>query len=141
MSSLLSPRLVLAAALGCAAAAGPMVAAERSSAAMAGAGMKLLKSLPPPQTQQVTFPFASDERLHWHFIPTETFPRNGLLLRDMNPEQRRLAHALVKAGRSQRGYPPVPSIMDRETVLKALEAARRPGGPQRPRGTPLERDP
>jgi hypothetical protein len=141
MSSLLSPRLVLAAALGCAAAAGPMVAAERSSAAMAGAATKLLKSLTPPQTEQATFPFASDERLHWHFIPTETFPRNGLLLRDMSPGQRRLAHDLLKAGLSQRGYLTVSSIMDLETVLKALEASQRAAGPQPPRGTPLERDP
>src|SRR3954451_20283606 len=141
MSSLLSPRLVLAATLGCAAAAGPMVAAGRSSAAMTSAGVKLLKSLTPPQTQQAVFPFASDERLHWHFIPTETFPRNGLLLRDMNPEQRRLAHDLLKAGLSQRGYLTVSSIMDLETVLKALEASQRAAGPQPPRGTPLERDP
>src|SRR3954454_13469782 len=141
MSSLLSPRLVLAATLGCAAAAGPMVAAGRSSAAMTSAGVKLLKSLTPPQAQQATFPFASDERLRWHFIPTETFPRNGLLLRDMSPEQRRLAHDLLKAGLSQRGYLTVSSIMDLETVLKALEAAQRAAGPQPPRGTPLERDP
>jgi hypothetical protein len=141
MSSLLSPRLVLAATLGCAAAAGPMVAAGRSSAAMTSAATTLLKSLTPPQTQQATFPFASDERLHWHFIPTETFPRKGLLLRDMSPEQRRLAHDLLKAGLSQRGYLTVSSIMDLETVLKALEAAQRAAGPQPPRGTPLERDP
>ena len=48
-----------------------MVAAERSSAAMATAASKFLGALTPEQRQQATFAFAnSDERLHWHFIPT-----------------------------------------------------------------------
>jgi len=118
-----------------------MVAATRSSAAMADAAAKLLRSLTAEQRQQAAFAFESDERLHWHFIPTETFPRKGLLIRSMTEPQRRLAHDLMKAGLSQRGYLTATSIMDLETVLKALESAQRAAGPQPPRGTPLERDP
>src|SRR4029077_3868390 len=44
-------------------------------------------------------------------------------------------------GLSQRGYLTASSIMDLETVLKALEAAERAAGPQPPRGQFLERDP
>src|SRR4029077_297092 len=44
-------------------------------------------------------------------------------------------------GLSQRGYLTASSIMDLETVLKALEAAERAAAAQPPRGTPLERDP
>jgi hypothetical protein len=47
----------------------------------------------------------------------------------------------MKAGLSQRGYLTASSIMDLETVLKALEAAERAAAAQPPRGTPLERDP
>ena len=103
--------------------------------------MTLVKSLAPAQLQQAAFPFESDERTHWHFIPTEMFPRKGLLMRDMSPTQHELMRDLLKAGLSQRGYLTAASIMDLETVLKALEAAQRAAGPQPPRGTPLERDP
>ena len=102
-----------------------MVAAERSSSAMAAAATRLLNGLTPEQRQQASFAFDSDERMHWHFIPTEMFPRKGLLIRSMNESQRKLAHDLLKAGLSQRGYLTATSIMDLETVLKALEAAER----------------
>lgn len=141
MSRPTSPRLLLLAAVLAGAAIGPMIAAGRSSDAMRGAAQKLMKSLEPSQLKQAAFPFESDELTHWHFIPTEMFPRKGLLMRDMNPQQRQLAHDLLKAGLSQRGYLTASSIMDLETVLKALEAAERAAGPQPPRGQVLERDP
>jgi hypothetical protein len=134
-------RLALAAALAAALAGGSMVAAERSSSAMTSAATRLLNSLTPDERQQAAFAFDADERTHWHFIPTEQFPRKGLLIRSMTGPQRALAHDLLKAGLSQRGYLTATSIMDLETVLKALEAAQRAAGPQPPRGTPLERDP
>ncbi len=141
MSNPLSPRLCLVAALVGAAAAGSMMAAARSSSAMADAAARLLNSLTAEQRQQASFAFAADERMHWHFIPTEMFPRQGLLVRSMTGPQRTLAHELLKAGLSQRGYLTATSIMDLETVLKALEAAQRAAGPQPPRGAVLERDP
>jgi hypothetical protein len=141
MSSPFTTRLGLVAALVAALAVGSTIAAERSSSTMTRAAMTLLKSLEPAQLQQATFPFESDERTHWHFIPTETFPRKGLLMRDMSARQHELMRDLLKAGLSQRGYLTATSIMDLETVLKALEAAQRAAGPQPPRGTPLERDP
>ena len=141
MSCRFSPRLWLVVSFICAAAASSMVAAGRSSSAMAGAATRLLDSLTAEQRQQAAFAFASDERMHWHFIPTETFPRNGLLIRSMTEPQRKLAHDLLKAGLSQRGYLTASSIMDLETVLKALEAAQRAAAPQPPRGQVLERDP
>jgi hypothetical protein len=131
MSSLHSPRFHLAAVLLAAAAIGSTIAAERSSSTMATAASRFLQGLTPEQRQQAAFAFDGDERLRWHFIPTETFPRKGLLIRNMNGSQRKLAHDLLKAGLSQRGYLMASAIMDLETVLKALEA---------PNGR-LERDP
>src|SRR6266481_2931408 len=105
------------------------------------AATAFLNGLTPDQRQQASFAFASDERTHWHFIPTEQFPRKGLLIRSMTEPQRKLAHDLFKAGLSQRGYLTASSIMDLETVLKALEAAQRAAAPQPPSSAPLERDP
>ncbi len=59
----------------------------------------------------------------------------------MNESQRKLAHELLKTGLSQRGYMTATSIMDLETVLKALEVAERAAGGQPERGQVLERDP
>jgi len=141
MRTSLTPRLSLMAVLVTAGLVGSTIAAGRSSSAMADAATRLLNSLTAEQRQQAAFAFDGDERLHWHFIPTEMFPRKGLLIRSMTEPQRKLAHDLMKAGLSQRGYLTASSIMDLETVLKALEAAERAAAPQPPRGTPLERDP
>jgi hypothetical protein len=141
MSTLTSRRLLLLTALLAAGGLGSVIAAERSSDTMRSVALKLVNSLEPAQRQQAMFRFDADERMHWHFIPTEMFPRNGLLMRDMNPQQRQLAHDLLKAGLSQRGYLTASSIMDLEVVLKALEAAERAAGPQPARGQVLERDP
>ena len=145
MSSHFVRRLALAAGIVAASGIGSIVAADRSASAMAAAGAKFLASLTPDQRQQTAFAFDADERLRWHFIPTETFPRKGLLMREMTDAQRRLAHDLLKSGLSQRGYMTASQIMDLETVLGALEAAQRAAAPPRtdgrPAPAPLERDP
>jgi len=141
MSTSFTSRLCLVALMVTACVVGSTIAAGRSSSAMADAATRLLNSLTAEQRQQAAFAFDGEERLHWHFIPTEMFPRKGLLIRSMTEPQRKLAHDLMKAGLSQRGYLTASSIMDLETVLKALEAAERAAAPQPPRGTPLERDP
>src|SRR5262245_44812891 len=133
-------RVWFAGAMVVACAVGSMVAAARSSSAMATSASKFLAALTPEQRQQATFAFANqDERLHWHFIPTETFPRKGLLVRDMNEAQRKLAHDLLKAGLSQRGYMTASQIMDLETILGGLERAQRERSGRG--GNALERDP
>ena len=123
-----SPRLVLLAASLIAGLTGAMVAAERSSSAMANAATAFVNSLSPEQRQQAVFAFNSDEMRHWNFIPTEAFPRNGLTVKEMSDAQRRLAHDLLKAGLSQRGYLTATSIMDLETILGDLEQRARNAG-------------
>ncbi len=100
-----------------------LAAAERSSATMNVAATKWLASLTPEQRQKGTFPFDGAERSHWGFVPTEMFPRNGLTIKEMSEPQRKLAHDLLKAGLSQRGYLTVTTIMDLENILKVIEGA------------------
>jgi hypothetical protein len=145
MNTHLARRVGVAALVVSAAVLAPIVAAERSSAAMAAAGTRFIASLTPEQRQQASFAFDGEERLRWHFIPTETFPRKGLLVRDMSEAQRTLARDLLKTGLSQRGYMTASQIMDLETVLGALEAEQRAAAPPRADGraapAPLERNP
>ncbi|HEV3139336.1 MAG TPA: DUF3500 domain-containing protein [Vicinamibacterales bacterium] len=133
-------RLWLTIGVAAALAVGSTIAAERSASSMATAATRFVDSLSPGQRQQATFAFDGDERLHWHFIPTETFPRKGLTIKEMSEAQRTLAHELLKTGLSQRGYMTATQIMDLEDVLGALEAAERAAAPQPPRGRPLVRD-
>ncbi len=121
---------------------GLTVAAERRAMAnMADAATRFLAVLTPEQRSQTLIAFESEERLRWHFIPTgqppSAWPRQGVPLKSMNEEQKRLARELLKAGLSQRGYLTATAIMDLETVLASLEAAQ---GVKAPLGR-LGRDP
>lgn len=77
-----------------------------------------LAALDAGQRGKATFPFDTDERMNWHFIPKE---RKGLPLREMRPYQRHLASALLAAGLSQTGYIKAVTIMSLEDVLKIME--------------------
>ena len=89
---------------------------------------RLLAALDENQRGRATFPFDSDERTNWHFIPDNTNlaidrlgVRKGLTLRDMSPYQRHLASALLAAGLSQTGYIKAVTIMSLEEVLRVME--------------------
>jgi hypothetical protein len=143
MSKHPSPRVWLVVGLLAAGVGGTLAGADRSSSSMASAATAFLASLTPDQKEKAVFAFASDERTHWHFIPTgppPMFPRNGLTIKEMSEVQRKAAHALLKASLSQRGYMTASSIMDLETVLGALEAAQRAAATEPPRAAPIVRD-
>lgn len=77
-----------------------------------------LNALTPEQRAKATFEFQDEERLNWHFIPRD---RKGLASKDMTPPQKHLAHALLAAGLSQRGYIKATTIMSLEDILRILE--------------------
>src|SRR5690242_12151795 len=85
---------------------------------MAAAAHKFLESLTPEQKAKAAFPFKSDERGNWHFVPKV---REGLTLKAMTPPQRTLAHALLRSGLSAQGYQKATNIISLEPVLKELE--------------------
>lgn len=118
-------RVLLFLALLASTAFGAALVSRRSVAEMTTAATRLLVSLSGEQRQRATFPFESEERVKWHFIPNEMFPRNGVQLKELSAEQRSLAHGLLKSGLSQRGYMTATSIMDLERVLKVLEIGGR----------------
>jgi hypothetical protein len=140
MKAMLSPRILLV--LACVVAwLNVAYTAEKSASSMADAATKFLSSLTPEQRQKAAFAFDGDERLKWHFIPTEMFPRNGLTVGEMTDAQRKAAHALLQSGLSQRGYMTATAIMDLETILNAIESAARQAAPAGRGGNVLVRDP
>ena len=94
-----------------------------SASVMTNAAKAFLNSLDPEQRARATFQFQDEERFDWHYIPK---PRKGLPLKDMNSAQKHLAHALLSAGLSQRGYIKAISIMSLDEILKVMEQGKGP---------------
>ena len=88
---------------------------------MAECANRFLAALDANQRGKATFPFDTDERMNWHFIPRE---RKGLPLREMTPYQKHLASALLAAGLSQSGYIKAVTIMSLEDILRIMENDR-----------------
>jgi len=94
--------------------------AHEAGAQMADIASVFLASLTPEQKAKATFDFGSEERENWHFIPRE---RKGLAMKEMSPQQRLLAHALLNTGLSFRGSAKAVTIMSLEEVLYQIEGA------------------
>src|SRR4029078_8173822 len=114
-------RLVLAAALIAAFTGITIIASQKTAATMLKTATTFVDSLSPEQKAKAMFPFDGEERERWHFIPNEMFPRKGLMIKDMNEQQRRFAHDLLRSGLSARGYVKVTAIMHLEDILKVTE--------------------
>ena len=129
--------------------AGSMIASQRTASSMAKAATAFLDSLTPEQREKASDPLNSSDRLHWNFIPTSMFPREGLPLKEMTEPQRKLAHELLRSGLSQRGYVTTTTVMEQlEAILRDTEAAARAAKPAPPApaggrggGNPVVRDP
>jgi hypothetical protein len=76
-----------------------------------------LASLGPEQRSKALFEFEDAERLNWHFVPRA---RRGLPLKEMSAEQRGLAHGVLRAGLSRRGYLTASTIIELELVLREM---------------------
>jgi hypothetical protein len=85
-----------------------------------------LGALGPELRRQSIFPFNSEERRNWHYIPKG---RKGVPLNAMREPQRQAAMALLRAGLSERGYSQVEDIMWLETVLAQIERDPETYGP------------
>jgi len=126
MNRLKHPRVAVAAALLVVWGAGVELSSQRSASSKAAAAMTtaathFLEGLTADQRTQATFPVNAEEMTRWNFIPTNMFPRKGVPIKEMSEKQRELAHGLLKAGLSQRGYLTATSIMSLETILHAIE--------------------
>src|SRR6266487_4349342 len=88
--------------------------------------LEFLDALGPELRRQAVFPFDSEERRNWHYIPKA---RKGVPLRAMREAQRQAAMVLLRAGLSERGYSRVENIMWLENVLADIEQDHETYGP------------
>jgi hypothetical protein len=92
--------------------------AGQETADMAAAAANFSAALNPEQKAKATFPFESDEREDWHFIPKA---RKGLPVKEMNSAERALAYGLLSSGLSQKGFVKAMTIMSLDQILKDME--------------------
>lgn len=82
-----------------------------------------LATLTSDQSREAQYPFESEERFDWHYVPRE---RKGLSLQQMTPPQREAANVLLGTGLSRKGWTQTETIRRLETVLKAIEQGTGP---------------
>ena len=88
------------------------------SGAMTQAATQFLASLDASRRARAVFAFNDTaERTRWHWTTPAGFPRNGLPLKDMTPDQRARALALLKASLSDAGYKKALEIIALQTDL------------------------
>lgn len=79
-----------------------------------------LSTLDAEQRAGATFPFSSEERVAWGFVPGD---RTGLALGKLADAQREAALDIVRAGLSGRGATEVQGVIALEPILGELEQA------------------
>lgn len=82
------------------------------------ASIQLLSILDEEQKEKLLFPFSSEERYPFNYIPMD---RIGLSIKDMNSEQRIATHHVLQSSLSSQGYLKVTGIMRLEDILHELE--------------------
>ncbi len=102
-------------------AAHPGSGAPRSDA-MSDAAQSFLDSLDEEQVVKATLPMDTDERATWSNLPIIMVRPAGVLIKDMTDEQKRRAHALMRATMSSQGYAKFAGIMVLEDLLHQIEA-------------------
>lgn len=118
------PKIPLISALLALAFAAPVLRAHDAAVDMADAAKVWIASLDDAQKAKALQPMDHAERETWHFIP-KPFEgegmRGGLPVKEMRPDQRHLAFALLSTGLSHHGLTTALEIMSLEQVLHELE--------------------
>jgi len=90
---------------------------ETLASQMARAAEQFLSTLDDNRRARATYAFTDSERTRWHWTTPRNFPRNGLPLREMTPEQRDQALALLQVGLSPAGFQKALDIMSLQNDL------------------------
>jgi hypothetical protein len=81
------------------------------------AATQFLAALDDAARSKATYAFGDAERQRWHWTTPAGFPRNGLALNEMNPDQRGVAMNLLRASVSPAGYQKALDIMSLQNEL------------------------
>ena len=101
----------------------PFAVAGSSGSAdqMAEAANTFVAALDDELRGSALFSLDSDDRATWSNLPILMVEPRGLLISDMNDEQRKATHALLRASMSSQGYAKVAGVMWLDDVLRDIE--------------------
>ncbi|MEM9351777.1 MAG: DUF3500 domain-containing protein [Planctomycetota bacterium] len=92
---------------------------------MAETAVRFLASLEPDQRLQAALALDAPDRAAWSFFPAhalqEGYGRPGVALGDLRPDQRLLAHKILKSALAHRGYLQALTVMTLEQALHEIE--------------------
>ncbi|MDO1451164.1 DUF3500 domain-containing protein [Rhodocytophaga aerolata] len=91
---------------------------NKVSADMVKTVHSFLTSLPDSLRKKATYPFESEERYNWYFVPRA---RKGVPFKEMTATQQKAAMAVLQESLSKPGYSKAAAIIELEKVLKVLE--------------------
>lgn len=91
---------------------------EKVTAEMANAAKAFLAGLDKQQIEKARFPFDSDQRTNWGYVPRD---RKGIPMEDLNQKQTALVRDLLKTALSDPGLKKVDAIMALEAFLAEIE--------------------
>jgi hypothetical protein len=87
--------------------------------AMQTAAIALVQATPAAARTQLVLAFDLSQRSDWHYTPRS---RAGIALKDMTPQQRAAARALLQAPLTAPGMAKIEEVMALEIALRAIEA-------------------
>lgn len=99
-------------------AVAPEAVPTKTPPGMVVAAQGFLAALRPELRREAVLPFAAEERRDWHYVPRS---RRGVSFKQMNAGERAAAHALLRAGLSDRGYEKTTGVIALEAILREIE--------------------
>ena len=102
----------------------------RSADEMTAAADAFITTLDAGQREYTVLPLLGDERTTWSNLPIIMVSPKGMLVGDMNDDQRLAVHDLLRASMSSQGYAKAAGIMWLDDILHEIESARLESDPE-----------
>jgi hypothetical protein len=102
----------------------------QSASHMTAAAKALIATLDTDQRESTVLPLLVDERTTWSNLPIIMVSPKGILVGDMNDDQRLALHDLLRASMSSQGYGKAAGIMRLDDLLYEIDSARLVNDPE-----------
>ena len=102
----------------------------QSATQMTVAANAFIATLDKSQRESTVLPLLVDERTTWSNLPIIMVHPDGLLVGDMNDDQRSALHDLLRASMSSQGYAKAVGIMRLDDILYEIETTRLGNDPE-----------